>query len=129
MKNTIVLAFIGVLFSSSIHAQDRISLDRSNVKQRKTVIFMRQDNSGQVYYQDINGRNATLQGDAFVINIAPGVTYSPSSKKVTLISELPEQSNTHTNHPPQNNQYTYDNKTDPQMGLGYFLGNIIGRNK
>lgn len=129
MKNSIVLAFVGILFSSSIYAQDRIVLDTANVKQRKTVIFMRQDSSGQIYYQDINGRTAIPQGQSFVINIAPGLTYSASSKKVTLISELPEQPHKPNNHSSINNQYTYDNKTDPQIGIGYFLGNIVGRNR
>ncbi len=127
MKRIIVLSCIGFLFCGNIYAQDRILLDRTNVKQRKTIIFMKQDKQGTVYYQDINGRVAIPQGDSFVINIAHGITYTPSSKKITLISEVAEPIQHH--NLPSNNQYTYDSKTDPQIGLGYFLGNVVGRNK
>ncbi len=127
MKKFLVFSIIGLLFSGNIYAQDRVMLDTTNLKQRKTVIFMRQDSSGQVYYKDINGRTAIPQGQSFVINLAPGLTYVPSPKKITLISEIHEQPIQHNQQ--TQNQYSYDSKTDPQIGIGYFLGNIVGRNK
>jgi hypothetical protein len=125
MKRIIVLSFLSFLFCGNIYAQDRILLDRSKVKQRETIIFMKQDKQGAIYYQDINGRIAIPQGDSFVINIAPGIKYTPSSKKITLINEVADPIQHH--NLPNNNQYTYDSKTDPQIGIGYFLGNVVGR--
>lgn len=119
MKN-IILILISLLLSTHIQAEQTFILEKNNQKQRKTLIFMKKDHFGNIYYQDINGRNAIPNGESFNINLAPGVTYSPSAKKITIINETTLANNT------ENKEINYDQRTDPQIGLGYFLGTIVG---